>query len=36
MDTPPISIYDQYIDTITYGLSIFAGGLLVVELLWLV
>lgn len=35
MDTTPISIYDQYIDTVAYGLYIFAGGLLVAELLWL-
>lgn len=36
MDTTPISVYDQYIDTIAYWLYILAGGLLVLELLWLV
>lgn len=35
MDMTPISIYDNYIDTTAYGLYVFAGGLLVVELLWL-
>ena len=35
MDTTPLSVYDQYIDTVANGLYIFAGGVLVVELLWL-